>query len=60
MAWNDACRCLALVAHRESKYSPNAATEPDNTQVIIPGIIPADAIAYAKEKFQVSSMTFYL
>lgn len=45
-AWNDACRPCVFAAHKESKYSPNDATDPDSTQVIIPGIIPLEAIAY--------------
>jgi hypothetical protein len=46
MAKKDARLCGALVAASDSKYSPKAATEPEKTQVITPGMIPADAIAY--------------
>ena len=42
---NDARRCGAFVAQRERRYRPNEAMQPENTQVIIPGIIPPEAIA---------------
>ena len=47
-AWNDACRPFVFAAQSDSRYSPNAATDPENTQVIMPGMIPLDAIACAK------------
>jgi len=49
-AWNDACRCFVFVAHSERRYNPNAAMEPDRTQVITPGIMPEEAIAYHGSK----------
>lgn len=48
-AKNEARLCGALAAQRESKYRPNAATPPENRHVIIPGMIPTDAKAYADE-----------
>lgn len=44
-AKKDDLRCGVLVAHRESKYRPNAATEPEKRQVSMPGMMPADAMA---------------
>lgn len=44
-AKNEARRWGAFLAHKDNRYSPKAATEPENTQVIIPGIMPADAMA---------------
>lgn len=38
-------RCGVYVAQRDSKYRPNAATDPENTHVSIPGRMPADAKA---------------
>lgn len=37
----------ARAAQRDSKYSPKTATDPLNRHVIVPGIMPADAIAYS-------------
>lgn len=55
-AWNDECRCFVFVAHRERRYNPNAAIEPDITQVITPGIRPDEANAYhQKEKISSTS-----
>jgi hypothetical protein len=45
IAKKDARRCGAFVAASDSRYRPKAATDPENMQVIIPGIIPAEAIA---------------
>lgn len=44
-AKNDDRRCGVFVAHRESRYRPKTATPPENRQVIIPGMMPADASA---------------
>lgn len=44
-AKNDARLCGVFVAHRDKRYSPKTATEPENRQVMIPGSIPADAMA---------------
>lgn len=41
----EARRWGALVAHRDKRYRPKTATEPENKQVRSPGIIPAEAIA---------------
>jgi hypothetical protein len=45
IAKNDDCRCGAFTAHSERRYKPKAATDPENIQVIIPGMMPADAMA---------------
>lgn len=45
-AKKDERRCGVLRAHRERRYRPNAATAPEEAQVIMPGMIPADARAY--------------
>lgn len=47
-AKKDALRWGALAAQRVRRYRPNTATDPEKTQVIIPGIMPADAMACNK------------
>lgn len=44
----EARRCGAFVAHRDKRYKPNPPTDPENMQVIMPGIRPADAMACQK------------
>jgi hypothetical protein len=50
-AKNDDLRCGVCRAQSERRYSPNAATEPENRQVSIPGMIPADARACTLSAF---------
>ena len=45
MAKNEARRCGACVEHNERRYRAKAATVPENTQVMTPGINPPEAIA---------------
>lgn len=42
---NDARLWGALAAHKERRYSPKAATPPENKQVTMPGRTPAEAMA---------------
>lgn len=42
---NEARRWGALAAHRDNRYRPKTATEPENIQVRRPGNMPAEAIA---------------
>jgi len=44
-AWKDACRPSVFRAQSDKRYSPKAATEPENMHVNIPGKMPVDAIA---------------
>ena len=44
-AKNEDRRCSVCVAQRDRRYNPNTATPPEKKQVMIPGIIPAEAIA---------------
>ena len=37
--------CAVYLAHLVSRYSPKTAIAPQTTQLIMPGIIPAEAIA---------------
>lgn len=47
MAKKEALRWGAFTAHNDRRYKPNAATPPEKRHVIMPGIMPADAIAYS-------------
>ena len=42
--------CGAFAAQRDSKYKPKAPTVPENTHVIMPGMRPAEAMAYSRGK----------
>jgi hypothetical protein len=44
-AKKDEARCGVARAQSESRYNPNAATEPESTHVTMPGMSPADARA---------------
>ena len=46
----DARLCGAFAAQRDSKYKPKAPTVPENTHVIMPGMRPAEAMAYNRGK----------
>lgn len=45
-AKKDERRWGALAAHKDKRYKPKAATDPEKRQVIMPGNKPAEAIAY--------------
>ena len=47
-AKKDARRWWVCVAQSDRRYKPNAATAPENMQVMIPGMMPAEAMAYIK------------
>lgn len=42
-------RCGVWRAQAERRYRPNAPTAPENAQVNMPGMIPAEARAYRRE-----------
>jgi hypothetical protein len=44
-AKKDERRWPVWVAQSDRRYRPNAPTTPENMQVMIPGIMPAEAIA---------------
>jgi hypothetical protein len=44
-AKNELCRYGVARAQRVSRYRPKPQTTPENAHVIIPGMIPVDAIA---------------
>lgn len=44
-AKKDERRWLVWVAQSDRRYKPNAATTPENMQVMIPGMRPAEATA---------------
>jgi hypothetical protein len=50
MAKKEDRRCGAFTAQRDRRYSPNAATAPENMHVSAPGMMPPDAIACIVEK----------
>ena len=45
-AKKEARLCGVRVAHSDRRYRPKLATQPENTQVMIPGIMPTEAIAF--------------
>jgi len=52
-AKKDERRCGVCRAQAERRYRPNAATVPENAQVNMPGMIPADARAYNINAYKV-------